>query len=185
MPQMERGAFSGGLQRPHGLSIICARALNLSESARPRAGQRRRICRTQQSEPRVAATGFPNRESRQQSCCDDLSASQHLSRRSSDGGIAGKGPERLHRRHNAAERNLCIREAVVLVHGDSHFFRTDKPLPARVAGAPIRPSIENFTRVETFGSPNHHWVEVSVDPNDPNVFTVRQRIVAANVVKRE
>ena len=62
-------------------------------------------------------------------------------------------------------------------------FRTDKPLPARVQGAPIRPSIENFTRLETFGTPNHHWVEVSVDPNDPNVFSVRQRIVATNLVK--
>jgi hypothetical protein len=54
-------------------------------------------------------------------------------------------------------------------------FRTDKPLPARAQGAPIRPSIENFTRLETFGTPNHHWVEVSVDPNDPNVFSVRQK----------
>ena len=59
-------------------------------------------------------------------------------------------------------------ESLLVVHGDSHFFRTDKPLPARVQGALITPSIENFTRLETFGTPNHHWVEVSVDPNDPN-----------------
>jgi hypothetical protein len=26
---------------------------------------------------------------------------------------------------------------------------------------------------------------VSVDPNDPNAFSARQRIVAANVVKRQ
>jgi hypothetical protein len=49
----------------------------------------------------------------------------------------------------------------------------------------LSPSIENFTRLETFGTPNHHWVEVSVNPNDPNVFSIRQRIVAANVVKRQ
>src|SRR6266540_404210 len=54
-----------------------------------------------------------------------------------------------------------------------------------VTGMPILPSIENFTRLETFGSPNHHWVEVRIDRNDPNVFSVRPRIVAANVVKRQ
>ena len=83
------------------------------------------------------------------------------------------------------KETLAFGKPVVLVHGDSHFFRTDKPLPLRVPGTPVRPSIENFTRRETFGSPNHHWVEVTVDPNDPNVFSVRQRIVAANVVKRQ
>jgi hypothetical protein len=83
------------------------------------------------------------------------------------------------------KETIAFGKPVVLVHGASHFFRIDKPLPARVQGAPIRPSIENFTRLETFGTPNHHWVEVSVDPNDPNVFIVRQRIVAANIVRRE
>jgi hypothetical protein len=46
-------------------------------------------------------------------------------------------------------------------------------------------SLGCFTRLGTFGTPNHHWVEVSVDPNGSNVFSIRQRIVAANVVKRE
>lgn len=71
---------------------------------------------------------------------------------------------------------------VALVHGDSHFFRIDKPLsPLRVRGKPITTGLENFTRVETFGSPYSHWVHVTVDANDPNVFTFRQRIVEANV----
>ena len=83
------------------------------------------------------------------------------------------------------KETLAFGKPVVLVHGDSHFFRTDKPLPVNVAGASVRPSIENFTRLETFGSPNHHWVEVSIDPNDPNVFVIRQRIVAANTVTRQ
>jgi hypothetical protein len=87
-------------------------------------------------------------------------------------------------------RNLIEKETiafgkpVVLVHGDSHFFRIDKPLPIRVQGSPVLPALENFTRVETFGSPNHHWVQVMVDPDDPNVFVFRQRIVSANVQKR-
>jgi hypothetical protein len=67
---------------------------------------------------------------------------------------------------------------VVLVHGDTHYFRIDKPLVSSVSGRVI----ENFTRVETFGQPNHHWLHVTVDDADPNVFTFRQRIVEANLV---
>jgi hypothetical protein len=88
-------------------------------------------------------------------------------------------------------RELLEREAtafekpVVLVHGDSHYFRIDNPFrPKREKGMPSVPALENFLRLETFGSPNHHWVQVTVDPNDPNVFTIHPRIVAANVVKR-
>jgi hypothetical protein len=74
---------------------------------------------------------------------------------------------------------------VVLMHGDSHYFRIDNPFRhRREPGKPGVPSLENFLRLETFGSPNHHWVQATVDPNDPNAFTFRPRIVAANVIKR-
>ena len=43
---------------------------------------------------------------------------------------------------------------VVVVHGDTHFFRLDRPL----GDAP------NVVRVETYGSPMVGWVEVTVDP---------------------
>ena len=43
---------------------------------------------------------------------------------------------------------------------------------------------ENFTRVETFGGPNSHWVRVIVDPKDPQLFSYRQEIVRENVVNR-
>jgi len=73
---------------------------------------------------------------------------------------------------------------VVLIHGDSHFFRVDKPLsPRRVRGKQVTPALENFTRVETFGSPYHHWVHVTADASDPQVFTFRQRLVGANVAR--
>src|SRR5258705_103496 len=55
------------------------------------------------------------------------------------------------------KETISFGKPVVLVHGDSHFFRIDKPLPPRPQGAPNLPALENFTRVETFGSPNHHW----------------------------
>jgi hypothetical protein len=84
------------------------------------------------------------------------------------------------------KETIAFGKPVVLVHGDSHFFRIDKPFgPPRVRGQPNLPAFENFTRVETFGSPNHHWLEVTIDPTDPNVFSFRQRIVAANVFKRQ
>ena len=61
----------------------------------------------------------------------------------------------------------------------------DKPLGfRRVRGAAATPQLENFTRVETFGAPNHHWVQVFVRRDDPNVFSFRQRIVAPNVMPR-
>lgn len=75
-------------------------------------------------------------------------------------------------------RSIAFGKPVLLAHGDSHYFRVDKPLVN--AGV----SLENFTRVENFGSPNVHWVEVFVDPRDPNVFSVVPHIVRGNVVLR-
>ncbi len=63
---------------------------------------------------------------------------------------------------------------VVLVHGDTHFFKVDKPLFDQAHTLP------NFTRLETFGSPNIHWVKVDVDPTDPDVFNFRPVIVPSN-----
>ena len=43
---------------------------------------------------------------------------------------------------------------VVLAHGDSHYFRIDKPLPQPTGGNPDgnrTTRLTNFTRVETFG----------------------------------
>jgi hypothetical protein len=82
-----------------------------------------------------------------------------------------------------AKEVMAFGKPVVLVHGDSHYFRIDKPFMRRQAGSED-PVIENFTRLETFGSPFHHWVEAAVDVKDPNVFVFRQRIVPANVTPK-
>jgi hypothetical protein len=76
------------------------------------------------------------------------------------------------------EETLAFGKPVVYVHGDTHHFRVDKPL----VGSVSRRVIENFSRVETFGYPNTHWVRVIVDPVDPNVFSFRQQIVKENLV---
>lgn len=69
---------------------------------------------------------------------------------------------------------------VVFVHGDTHIFRIDKPL----VDAKTKLMVGNFTRVESFGSPYVHWVRVTVDPDDPAVFSFRPEIVSANVPAR-
>ncbi len=82
---------------------------------------------------------------------------------------------------------------VVLVHGDSHYFRIDKPFPSKLPSQLIgtdfpfvmpwdsaEEKLENFTRVETFGNPNTHWVKATVDVKNPNVFTFEQMIVEKN-----
>jgi hypothetical protein len=60
---------------------------------------------------------------------------------------------------------------VLVVHGDTHFFKIDKPLysPTKI--------LANLTRLQTFGSPAIHWVRVSVDPMSANVFTIEPVVV--------
>jgi hypothetical protein len=60
---------------------------------------------------------------------------------------------------------------VVLVHGDTHWRRVDQPL----LDAQGRARVENFTRVETFGSPFMGWIKGTVDLNDPKVFRFELR----------
>jgi hypothetical protein len=62
---------------------------------------------------------------------------------------------------------------VLIVHGDTHFFKVDKPLIDQAHPVP------NITRLETFGSPNASWVRVDVDPTSRDVFIIRQMIVSA------
>ena len=69
---------------------------------------------------------------------------------------------------------------VAYLHGDTHLFRIDKPLYSKKTNR----LFENFTRVETFGWPDTHWVRVTVDPADPQLFTFKGEIVPENVVNR-
>ena len=70
---------------------------------------------------------------------------------------------------------LAFAGQVALVHGDGHYFKLDKPLNGPTDGV-----LANFTRVETFGARNTHWVSATIDPNDPNLFVFAPRIVTAN-----
>lgn len=78
---------------------------------------------------------------------------------------------------------IAFGKPVLVAHGDSHYFRVDKPYTA-----PILPSgkamVENLTRVENFGAQDAHWVEVFVNPRDPDVFRIEPRIVRENQFER-
>jgi hypothetical protein len=65
---------------------------------------------------------------------------------------------------------------VALVHGDSHYFKIDKPINLPSGGV-----LANFTRVETFGARQTHWVKATIDRRDPNLFEFSPQIVPANV----
>lgn len=75
----------------------------------------------------------------------------------------------------------AYRKPVAYVHGDSHYFRVDKPL-LDAAGR----RLENFTRIETFGNNaaagnnDVQWVKVNVDPRSREVFAVQPMIVPGN-----
>ncbi len=76
------------------------------------------------------------------------------------------------------EETVAFRKPVVLVHGDSHYFRIDQPM----MGSRSKRRIENFTRVETFGNPDVHWIQAIVDSRDPNVFQFERRLVKKNLL---
>ena len=54
---------------------------------------------------------------------------------------------------------------VLLIHGDTHRFRVDRPL----IDPDTQLRIPNFTRIEVFGSPSINWVRVRVDATGGSV----------------
>jgi hypothetical protein len=79
-----------------------------------------------------------------------------------------------------AEALETFSRPVAFLHGDTHIFRIDKPLFSAKTGR----AFENFTRVETFGWPDTHWVRVTVDPADPHLFRFSPEIVPENAASR-
>lgn len=94
--------------------------------------------------------------------------------------VAGS-PERLgfDATVQALERETLAFPGVTwLAHGDSHVFRLDKPLHASSDGR----LMESFSRIENFGDVDIHWVKITVDPDDPEVFSAQARMVPQNVI---
>lgn len=61
---------------------------------------------------------------------------------------------------------------VLLVHGDSHYFRMDKAM-FNADGTLTK----NFTRLEVFGNKDNSWIEMTVDPRSKNVFSFKPVIL--------
>jgi hypothetical protein len=74
------------------------------------------------------------------------------------------------------DQALAFPGQVAYVHGDSHYFKVDKPISGPNGGV-----VANFTRVETFGARNTHWVSATIDRRNPNLFVFEPRMVPANV----
>jgi len=74
--------------------------------------------------------------------------------------------------------SLAFSGQVILVHGDSHYFVIDKPIDTDQGGV-----LANFTRVETFGSRNLHWVKATIDVRNPNVFSFEPQMVPGNIAQ--
>jgi hypothetical protein len=78
---------------------------------------------------------------------------------------------------------MAFRKPVAYVHGDSHYFRIDKPL----LDAPLGRRLQNFIRIETFGdhaeadNTDVQWVKVLVDPDSPEVFAYQPQVVPGNL----
>ena len=77
------------------------------------------------------------------------------------------------------EETVAFGKPGVLVHGDTHTFRIDKPMTSSTSGE----RVENFTRLETFGSPMVGWVRAGVDTSAPEVFTFEPETVEENTVE--
>ena len=79
------------------------------------------------------------------------------------------------------DETIAFRKPVAFVHGDSHYFRIDKPFLDSLGRR-----LENFTRVETFGNnaPNGNndvqWLKVLVDARSREVFAYEPQIVPGN-----
>ena len=72
---------------------------------------------------------------------------------------------------------ISFNKPVAYVHGDSHYFRIDKPLLDATGKR-----VTNFTRVETFGDHQPflgdvNWLKVNVDPSSREVFSYEPQIV--------
>jgi hypothetical protein len=72
-----------------------------------------------------------------------------------------------------AEHTASFPGQVMLIHGDSHEYRVDHPLMRPGTSQPL----DNFTRLETYGSPDIGWVRVVVDSVAGRVVEFEPRLM--------
>jgi hypothetical protein len=92
-------------------------------------------------------------------------------------------------------RTVSLNKPVVLAHGDTHYYRLDRPMtgtypacvnnvqsPCAAVPVPASPTdrIDNLLRLEVFAQNDVHWVKVSVDDEDPDLFSFSPQRVIGN-----
>jgi len=81
---------------------------------------------------------------------------------------------------------LAFGKPVLLQNGDEHWYQVDMPMNETAGKLVERDKgtlVENFTRVQTFGSAFNHWVELTIDPRSDSLWTFTPHIVTANIGK--
>lgn len=82
--------------------------------------------------------------------------------------------------------SLKFSKPVLLQNGDDHWYQVDMPMN-ETSGKLVEKDkgslVENFTRVQTFGSGFNHWVELVVNPSNPNLWEFVPHIITANLDK--
>jgi hypothetical protein len=101
---------------------------------------------------------------------------------SSDPAYPGPAPDGFHDFLVALRAEvIAFKRPVAYVHGDSHYFRIDRPFLDSQGRR-----LENFVRVETFGdnaangNNDVHWLKVFVDDRTREVFSFQPQIVPGN-----
>ena len=74
------------------------------------------------------------------------------------------------------DETIVYGRPVLMIIGDSHVFRIDKPIIGARSGQPL----ENFTRLEVPGSNLAHWVRVRVDSRRRSMFAFEAEYVREN-----
>ncbi len=69
-----------------------------------------------------------------------------------------------------------FRRPVLLINGDSHSFGIDNPVRHSVTGLKNR----KITRVIVFGDDKMHAVQISVNPESPDLFSIKPLIIKNN-----
>ncbi len=77
---------------------------------------------------------------------------------------------------------------VLLAHGDSHVYFTDKPklVPWYADGGALSADDEqtfapNLSRVQTFGDTPQHWVRITINHRKKDLFVIEPQVVSDNL----
>ena len=79
---------------------------------------------------------------------------------------------------------LKFKRPVLLQNGDEHWYQVDMPMNetnGKLVEKDKGSLVENFTRVQTFGSGFNHWVELIIDPRAENLWTFKVHIIKENL----